>query len=200
MICQCCAFAPSTRRLQEAYLWLRTCRVHQVLAGHLNGLVGSGKLGRIHQPLLACVAVGIRDANQVGGLLVIKAGLLKCHHEDGRPKQQQVWLGWLMRTGPKTHTSPMFHYSIYTCPARHVLPLHSSNMEILTYYRLFTLPPVTFQQIVHRLWTSMIVWCFVSLYLWPVSQSWTSATKHFNAHCTEYNCVCDKWLDISSCH
>ena len=44
---------------QNAYLGLGADRVHQVLAGHLNGLVSLGELGWIHQALLARGAVGV---------------------------------------------------------------------------------------------------------------------------------------------
>ena len=43
-------------------------RIHQVLARHLDSLVGPGKLDGIHKALVACLAVWIRDADQVSSL------------------------------------------------------------------------------------------------------------------------------------
>lgn len=43
-------------------------RVHQILAGHLNRLIGSGKLDGIDQSLMTWLAVGVWDAYQIGGL------------------------------------------------------------------------------------------------------------------------------------
>lgn len=53
---------------RRAYLGLGAGWVGQVLAGHLDGLVSSGKLGRVHQTFLTGVAVGVRNANQVSRL------------------------------------------------------------------------------------------------------------------------------------
>lgn len=43
-------------------------RVHQILAGHLYRLIGSGKLDGIDQSLMTWLAVGVWDAYQIGGL------------------------------------------------------------------------------------------------------------------------------------
>lgn len=43
----------------HTHLGLGTGRVHQVLAGHLDGLVGSGKLSGVYQALLSSLAVGV---------------------------------------------------------------------------------------------------------------------------------------------
>lgn len=50
------------------YLRRTAVWVYKILTGHLNGLVGFGKLDGIHQPLVPCLTVGIRHAHQVGGL------------------------------------------------------------------------------------------------------------------------------------
>ena len=42
--------------------------IHQVLAGHLNGLIGPSKLDGVHQPLMPCLAVRVRHTHQVGSL------------------------------------------------------------------------------------------------------------------------------------
>lgn len=52
----------------HAHLGLGAGRVHQVLAGHLDGLVSSGKLSRVYQALLSSLAVGVRDPHKVGSL------------------------------------------------------------------------------------------------------------------------------------
>ena len=64
---QACS-APRRWPTGAPYLGLGAGRVHQVLTGHLDGLVGSGKLGRIHQTLLTRRAVGVRHPHQVGSL------------------------------------------------------------------------------------------------------------------------------------
>lgn len=51
-----------------SYLGLGTARLPQALAGHLNRLVCTGELRGLHQPLLSCLAVGVRDTNQVRSL------------------------------------------------------------------------------------------------------------------------------------
>lgn len=53
---------------REHYLGRTAGWIHQVLARHLDGLVGAGKLDGIHEALLTSLAVGVRDAHQVGGL------------------------------------------------------------------------------------------------------------------------------------
>ena len=50
------------------YLRRTAVWVYKILTRHLNGLVGFGKLDGIHQPLVACLTVGIRHSHQVGGL------------------------------------------------------------------------------------------------------------------------------------
>lgn len=50
------------------YLGWTTVWVYKILTSHLNGLVGFGKLDRIHQPLVPCLTVGIRHTNQVRSL------------------------------------------------------------------------------------------------------------------------------------
>lgn len=47
------------------YLCLCTARLPQTLTCHLDCLVCTGKLCGFHQPLLSCLAVGVRDANQI---------------------------------------------------------------------------------------------------------------------------------------
>jgi len=44
---------------RNTYLGLGTGRVHQVLAGHLDGLVSSGELSGVYQALLSSLAVGV---------------------------------------------------------------------------------------------------------------------------------------------
>lgn len=43
----------------HTHLGLSTGRVHQVLAGHLDGLISSSKLSGVHQALLSSLAVGV---------------------------------------------------------------------------------------------------------------------------------------------
>lgn len=50
------------------YLRGAAVRVDQILTGHLNRLVGFGKLDGVDQPLMSCLTVGIRHTHQVGSL------------------------------------------------------------------------------------------------------------------------------------
>lgn len=43
----------------HTHLGLGAGRIHQVLAGHLYGLVSSGKLSGVYQALLSSLAVGV---------------------------------------------------------------------------------------------------------------------------------------------
>lgn len=52
----------------HTHLGLGAGRVHQVLAGHLDSLVSSGKLSGVYQALLSSLAVGVRDPHEVGSL------------------------------------------------------------------------------------------------------------------------------------
>ena len=45
-----------------------TVRVYKILTGHLDRLVGFGKLDGIHQPLVPRLTVWIGHTHQVGGL------------------------------------------------------------------------------------------------------------------------------------
>lgn len=47
------------------YLGLGTAGLPQTLAGHLNCLVCPGKLCGFHQSLLASLAIGVGDTNQI---------------------------------------------------------------------------------------------------------------------------------------
>lgn len=51
-----------------SYLGLGTARLSQTLTGHLNCLVRTGKLCGFHKALLASLAIGIRDADQIRSL------------------------------------------------------------------------------------------------------------------------------------
>lgn len=50
------------------YLGGTTVWVDKILTGHLDCLVGFGKLDGIHQPLMPRLTVRIGHTNQVGGL------------------------------------------------------------------------------------------------------------------------------------
>lgn len=50
------------------YLGGTTVRVYKILTGHLDCLVGFGKLDGIHQPLVPRLTVGIGHTHQIGGL------------------------------------------------------------------------------------------------------------------------------------
>lgn len=53
---------------QNRYLRGTTVWVYEILTGHLDRLVGFGKLDGIYQPLMTRLTVGIRHTHQIGSL------------------------------------------------------------------------------------------------------------------------------------
>lgn len=78
------SFARSQTKCITTILWnyLRwaACWIYQILASHLDCLIGSGKLNWVNKTLLTCLTVGIWNANQVSSL-EIKKGRKKIIYE-----------------------------------------------------------------------------------------------------------------------
>lgn len=55
-------------KFPPVHLRWATSRIHQVLASHLYGLVGSGELDGINQPLVARLTVGVGHTYEIRGL------------------------------------------------------------------------------------------------------------------------------------
>lgn len=53
---------------RNSHLWWTAGWIHQVLASHLYGLVRSGKLDGIHQPLVAWLTMGVGHTYKIRGL------------------------------------------------------------------------------------------------------------------------------------